>query len=267
MRYFNLKNSIAILTIIITAACEEVIDIDLNSSNPVLVAEGVIDNESPAWIRLSYTSDYFDTEQATIEENATVVISDNVGNSETLEYIADGLYQGSEMIGTSNKEYIITIQKDDGEFNATSKLYQPSEFISVTFEKNENIKPGQDETYVITIIFKDDLSVRNYYLFKFHTSGEAETNSYYLVDDYYYENAGEIEYSPLRINFELGDEVIIELYSIDEDAYIYYSELNDIGGGGMLGSSTPYNPKSNFGSEVLGYFTAWSRVEYITTVQ
>lgn len=87
------------------------------------------------------------------------------------------------------------------------------------------------------------------------------------MDDDYYENTGNIEYSALRLNFDLGDDVIIELYSIDDDTYIYYSELNDGSGSMMGGSSTPYNPKSNFGSDVMGYFAAWTKVEYEATVQ
>ncbi|MCP4763511.1 MAG: hypothetical protein GY870_17185, partial [archaeon] len=52
----------------------------------------------------------------------------------------------------------------------------------------------------------------------------------------------------------------IEVISIDEKTFTYYNQLNDIRGGGM-GGSTPYNPHSNFGEEVMGYFTAWSFVE------
>lgn len=265
----KIRNIMAVLMVLFLSSCEEVIDIDLNSSNPVLVAEGVIDNESPAWIRLSYTSDYFETEQAKFEEGASVIISDNAGNSETLEYVSDGLYQGSNLIGNDNDQYTITILKDDIEYTASSKLFPASEILSVSFEENENLKPGQDESYNITMSFKDDPLINNFYLIKFQTSGDVEddANSYYLVDDSYYGNTGDIEYSPMRLNFELGDEVMIELYSIDEDTYVYYSELNDAGGGMMGGSSTPYNPKSNFGSEVLGYFAAWSMVAYNTKVE
>jgi len=46
-------------------------------------------------------------------------------------------------------------------------------------------------------------------------------------------------------------------YSIDEGTYDYYSALNDINGNGM-GGSTPYNPPSNFGDNIMGYFRAWS---------
>ena len=267
--FIRIRNIVAVLMIVILASCEKVIDIDLNSSNPVLVAEGVIDNESPAWIRLSYTTDYFDTEQAKFEQGAFVIISDNTGQTETLEYVSDGLYQGKDLIGSTDNQYTISIFKDGVEYEASSKLFPPSEILSVSFEKNDNQKPGQDETYIITINFKDDPSTKNYYLIKYQTSEEVEddANNYYLIDDEYYENTGEIEYSPFRTNFEIGDEVLIELYSIDKDTYIYYSELDDAGGGMMGGSSTPYNPKSNFGNDVMGYFAAWTKVEYYATVE
>lgn len=263
----SIRVIVAFLMIVLLASCEKVIEIDLNSANPVLVAEGVINNESPAWLRLSYTSDYFETEQSTVEQGASVTISDNAGHAETLEYVSDGLYQGKDLVGKFDNEYTISIVKDGVEYEASAKLFPPSEFLSVSFDKNSKQKPGQDKTYVITVNFKDDTEDKNFYLLKFLINGEFESNSYYLVDDDFYENTGEIEYSPFHLDFELGDEVLIELYSIDEDAYIYYSALNDTEGGMMGGSSTPYNPKSNFGSEVLGYFAALTKVEYNTIVE
>jgi len=80
LKYLSGKlNSIAILVGIVSSlalsSCEKVIDIDLNSSNPVLVAEGKIVKDSTVWIKLSYTTDYFNVEKAVFEENATVVLS------------------------------------------------------------------------------------------------------------------------------------------------------------------------------------------------
>ena len=269
MKYYStqLRNIFGLFMVVFLSSCEEVIDIDLNSSNPVLVAEGAIDNESPAWIRLTYTTDYFETEEAKFESTATVTITDNVGHSEILEYVSEGLYQGSDLIGAFYDQYTISILNNGIEYEASSKLFPPSEIRSVSFEENENLKPGQDESYTITINFEDDPLTNNYYLFKYWINGDLETNSSYLVDDSYYENTGLIEYSPFRLNFEMDDELRIQLYTIDEDTYVYYSELNDAEGGMMGGSSTPYNPESNFGAEVLGYFAAWSMVEYDTKVE
>ena len=186
MKFTSLKTTIAFLTIVLCTSCEEVIDIDLNSANPVLVAEGVVDNELPAWVRLTYTSDYFDAEQAKVEPGATVIISDKQGNTETMEYIADGLYQARNFIGNPNNQYTLSIIKDGVEYQASTMLLPPSEILSVSFEENENLRPGQTETtYAITINFKDDTLSRNYYLIKFQTSGELDEDagSYYLIDE------------------------------------------------------------------------------------
>lgn len=241
----TISNTIAAFLILFLAtSCEEVIEIDLNSSNPIMVVEGAIDNGEPAWINISYTTDYFDSEQANVEAEATVIISDNAGQSETLEYISGGLYQGKDLIGSWDKQYTVIIRKDDIEYEASSTLFPPSEIFTVKFEENINQKPGQDSTsYTISINFKDDPLSRNYYLIKYRTNGVTGTNSYFLVDDYSYENTGTIEYAPMRSNFTPDDEVMIELYSIDEATYIYYSELNNAGGDSMLGSSTPFTPK------------------------
>lgn len=262
-----IKNSIAVILIVMMTSCEEVIEIDLNSSNPVLIAEGVIDNESPAWVRLSYTSDYFDTEKGAVESGASVTISDDAGHSETLTYTSDGIYQGKDLIGSLDHQYTLSINHGDVSYTASSKLYSPSEIISVSFDENANQKPGQDKTYGVTVNFKDAIQMDNYYMFKFLINKESENNSYYLVDDEFYENTGEIEYSPFHLDFELGDSVLINLYSIDEETYVYYSELSDSEGGMMGASSTPYTPKSNFGSDVLGYFVAWTKVEQQTIVE
>ncbi|MCT4645404.1 MAG: hypothetical protein N4A74_10500, partial [Carboxylicivirga sp.] len=43
-----------------------------------------------------------------------------------------------------------------------------------------------------------------------------------------------------------------------EGTYEYYSQLDEIIDQQGGGSSTPFNPESNMGKDVLGYFRAWS---------
>ena len=252
----------------LSVACEEVIELDLNSANPMVVVEGNININTPAWVKITYSTDYFDAEKPNVEPNATVIITDSDGQSETLEYAEDGLYQGHELLGKANTHYTVTIEIDDLEYEATTTLNAPSEILEVSFEETIMQKPGQDSTsYTISMNFTDDPVAKNYYMIKFNSNGINAVNSYFLVDDISYGNAGLIEYTPLRSNFSANDEVIIELFSIDEDTYIYYSEMNNSNGDSMLSSSTPFTPNSNFGSNVLGYFAAWSRVDFQVTVE
>lgn len=261
------KNNVFLLiALLFTAtACEEVIEIDLNSTNPLIVVEGVIEKDSPAWIQLSYTSDYFTPEEAVMINNAKITITSNTGESEILTYIGEGNYKGVELLGIEKQRYDISIQFDDEFYTASTNIYAASEILDVEIEENSMQRPGHDASYSASITFKDEIGLNNFYMLKYIINGELQTVRYSLVDDSFYNDKGSIEFTPMMLNLELNDVVEVLLYSIDEDTYVYYSQLNDQGGN-MMNSSTPYNPKSNFGINVLGYFTGWSVVSYEFTV-
>lgn len=257
-------NSIAVLTFVLSflilTSCEEVIEIDLNSSNSVLVAEGQIEKDSAAWLRLSYTIDYFNNEKEIYEENATVVLTDKNNNSETLVYVGNGLYKGNLLLGKVDEKYSLSIITDN-EYTAVSALRQPSEIYEIEIEESDMQKPGQkDVSYSLRIKFADEPVVENFYLIKLIINNELD--SYVLLDDNVFLVGDTINYPLIRKSFLKDDKVIINIYSVDKDTYRYYTQLNDAvsGGNGPGGTSTPYNSISNFGKDVMGYFAAWSYV-------
>jgi hypothetical protein len=248
-------------------SCEEVIDIDLNSSAPQLIAEGLIEKDSVGWVKLSYTTDYFTSEESEYEENATVILTDKSGNSEMLTYCGDGLYKGDSIIGNINDEYTMTIEENGNEYQAVSGLYSAVQVYSVYYDKQESKGPGAEGTnYELVISFSDDPLTDNYYLIKFWVNDTLETDNYTLLKDSYYTTHNVIEYTTSKFELEENDKVVISVYSIDEDAYTYLNELNDLSGFSMS-FSTPYNAESNFGSDLLGYFMARSSTTVCTVVQ
>ncbi|WP_372772818.1 DUF4249 domain-containing protein [Mangrovibacterium sp.] len=258
-QYTSLKYLALIVFAFLSASCEEVIEIDLNSASPKLVAEGLIEKDSVAWIRLSYTTDYFATDQTTYAEDATVVLYDQSGRSEKLNYYGDGLYKGEILKGKVNEDYRISVEESGSTYQAATRLMAPSKIYSVSFEEQEAKRPGETTSnYELTINFSDDPETDNYYLIKFWINDTLYADNYIYLKDSYYTTDKVVEYSPFRIEFEQNDRVFVKLYSIDEDSYTYFNQLNDISGSEMGGSSTPYNPQSNFGSDVLGYFMATS---------
>ena len=259
-RIFPKLHYITILALsLFIVSCEEVINIDLKSSSPVLVAEGAIEQDSAGWVKLSYTTDYFTNRDPQFVENATVKLTDDLDNSEILNYQGNGLYKGTLLKGLANREYMLNISGQDFNFYARSKLVAPSQIYSVNFEVLDMQPPGEmKKLYTAILKFRDDLLIDNYYMVKFWRNGNPDDNGYTLIRDSYYNSGDTIEYSTWRNTFELGDTVNIRLFSIDRNFYAYYSQLNDISETGMGGSSTPYNPKSNFGPSVMGYFGACS---------
>lgn len=264
-QFTTLKYLTLVLLALFVVSCEEVIDIDLNSSAPKLVAEGYIEKDSLSYVRLTYTSDYFTTEAAVYINDAMVQISNEQGDSETLVFKGDGLYKGNSLIGTENTSYTMQIEGADFSHEAISKLFPPVQNLSLSFEKNINPHPSQSsDNYTSIIRFNEAPTTETYYLIKFWVNGVLNTDRYHCIKDTYYADGDIIEYAPFFMSFEQDDEVVVYVYSIDEDAYTYFNQLNDLSGSGM-NSSTPYNPQSNFGNEVLGYFisTSYNSVQSI----
>lgn len=246
--------------------CEEEIDIDLDDADAVLVAEGVIEPGEPVWLQLSYTTDYFSDDDPDYADRATVYLIDGQGERDTLTYQGDGLYSGSNILGEVGTKYTLSVYEDNKGYQASSTLLEASSILNVWFEEADSEFGDDEDDYEIHVEISNDTEQTNYYLFKFYTNGEFEDDQYSLANSSYYTDGTTLEYSTSQIDFEEGDEVKIVVYRINKDSYTYYSELNDILETEIGGYSTSYNPISNFGDDVLGYFSAWSYDSYETTV-
>lgn len=243
---------------LLMASCEKVIEIDLNSSNPILAADGKMELDSTAWIKLSYTTDYFDIETPIYLEDATVIISNSKDESEVLVYEGEGMYIGQTMRGEANETYTISIEDELDIFMASAELYGPPEIIELSFAESFFFNPHSGKiSYSPTIKFVDDPAVKNYYMVKIWKNDTIISTRYTSFEDTFFNINDTISYSPFAANFDLYDEIVVKVYSIDEETDKYYNQLNDNQGGGPPGG-TPYNPRSNFGYKVLGYFTASS---------
>lgn len=74
-------------------------------------------------------------------------------------------------------------------------------------------------------------------------------------------DGNEIEYDRIRTAFELNDFVFVELLSIDEATYEYYSTLGNAiasSSGSKIQTKIPANPNSNISGNALGYFGAFT---------
>lgn len=270
MKNITFKYSLIIIISIVISflftSCEKVIDIDLNSSSPVLSIDGKMEKDSLAWVRLSYTSDYFNNESPKYLEDALVIISNSKGEMEEFQYFGEGVYRGQNMLGESDETYTLSVEDDNDIHVANSELFAPTQIIDVTFSKSVFSNPHSDKVkYMPTIKFTDDRNRSNYYMLRFWKNDTLTRTSYTTIEDKYFIDNDTIVYDAFRNNVEPGDHLKIRIYSIDKETDTYYSQLNDNqGGGGMSG--TPYNPRSNFGYDVMGYFTARSYDEIETIV-
>ncbi|MDT8402144.1 MAG: DUF4249 family protein [Bacteroidales bacterium] len=246
-----------ILSIVLACmSCEEIIDINLNDAAPVLVAEGSILLNDICRVRLSYTSDYFDSDLPLPEENAVISIADSENRSEVLENLGGGFYEGNIIKGLPGHTYTLSISAGSKDYLARSTLNRQPELLLLDYEQLDIPHYYNDTIFTIKSAIVDDIHAENYYLFRYYRNDEMIRGYYSTYSDRFL-SADTIVYSEYRLDFYRGDTVRVELYAIDKAIYTYFNLVNDVLFSAMS-SSTPFNPSSNFSPGILGYFMAAS---------
>lgn len=259
----NLIYCLSILTVL--TSCTKVIDVDLNEADPKFVIEGNYTAEdSTVRVQLTLTSNYFDNNPSPTVDNLVVVITDHLGNSQTVPFIGNGYYELTNYIPIFNTNYTMTVQYNGTTYTAVSKMNSPVALEPITYEYYPaffGLEPG----YLAYLRFNDPPGVENNYIVAVSLNHveENKLTDLYLQDDIY--SDGNLVERPLFRDefFQIGDTVGLELRSVDKAVYDYYSEILTIAGG--QSSAAPANPKSNWDNKALGYFSAYSnsRIEVV----
>jgi hypothetical protein len=271
---------VALTILIISTSCEEVIDVDLNSSDPGFVIEAIIYKDSLSLVRLTRTTSYFSQEDPAFIEDATIWISDGI-SMEELNYMGNGYYTGNTMVGTEGRTYEIEIIYNGIIYKGSSYMPLKTDIVSVSFSKDESktiFNPFGKRIFVIGCEFIDDPAKDNFYMIRYILDGKVLKDSYYLLTEQnatngYISNANLNNTDNDTIRFEEwmfyeGGEVEIQLFSIDESVYNYFIQLNDVlYWKRMVMAPTPYNPLSNINYGALGYFAAWAYDSEIITLE
>ncbi len=256
--------AVTISVLITMSSCEEIIEIDLNSSDPVLVIEASLYKDSVSVVHLSKTANYFSIDEPTPIEDAAVTIT--AGNlSEKLSYTGNGNYIGQSIVGTEGKNYDVEILWNDTEYTGRAFLPKQTEIISLKVIEFQPPSPHAPIFLQIESTFLDDPEMENFYLIRYIQNDTVLKGQYFAFSDLMAFN-DTISFTNPMVSFDSGDEVVLKIFSIDEPLYNFYVQLNDALSGGMAMSSTPYNPTSNI-EGAMGYFAAWSYDADTITIQ
>lgn len=247
-----MKNLLIIFVAVITSAlifsCQKVIDLDLNSENPKYVVEGIVTKgETVHRVKITRTLDFDENKPFPVVNNATVVISDNAGNSQTLTFIADGIYETVGFLGVEGRTYTITVTVDGKIFTAQSTM--PTEVVLESLEVL-SIPFGGDTIRSLVPKRLDQAGVPNYYQYDLYQNGER-LEGVYLQDDQF--SDGLMNEQPIfGGDYIPGDTADVIMYCIDKPVYKYFYSIDANTGS----TASPANPDSNFGKACLGYFSA-----------
>lgn len=243
-------------------SCEDVIDVDLDTTEPRLVIDASIDwlkntpgNEQK--IRLSTTTGYYNDEFPTVSgAHVTISNSSNTVFSFT-ENPGTGEYVCTNFQPVIGENYTLTILLNGETYTATEKMMGVVDIEDNIQQNNAGGMAGDE--IEITYYYKDDGSQLDYYLYSYKIPQVAFPQ--YEVED---DDDTQGGLTPVYFSDEdlkSGDIVNIKLYGISKRYYEYFRKLlNASGNDGNPFSTVPTDVRGNVinqtnnGNFTYGYF-------------
>ena len=250
---------ILVITIFVFAGCEKVINLNLVESKPQLVIEGLItDGVGPYTVKLSKTGSYFDEPVLPLVSKAVVVISDNLGITDTLKETKPGIYLTSKVKGIPGRTYNLSVLSENIRYTGSSTMFSHVPIDSLRLRKSYSDgiaigSDGQQDARVEIHCFFRDPPEKNFYRAYIYTNGNRGYEDYKLYDDQY-TNGKQTDLQVKRAH--IGDKIRVDLFSLDKSTYEYYRTFTDLIHSNPIFGSTPMNPNTNLTNGALGFFGA-----------
>ena len=167
----NYIKGLLILSGIVFASCEDVIDVDVNNAEPRLVIEASLDWEkgtagNTQTIKLSMSSPYFSTEEDTSVSGATVTVT-NTNSGAIFNFVDenDGSYTINNFVPVIGDTYHLDVSYNGENYEATETLMSVSDINSIT----QSIEGGfDDELLEVNVYFDDPEDEENHYLILYY---------------------------------------------------------------------------------------------------
>ena len=272
-----MKKNIFILAVtLFTFSCEDVIDLDVPTSEPKLVIDasinwfiGTTGNEQE--IKLTLSAPYFDDEVPPAN-GAQITITDNQNN--IFQFIEDGntgIYKNSTFIPTIDETYDLTIIYNGETYIASEeplKSVSPIEYIE---QNNDGGFSGEE--IEIKVYFTDPRDEENYYFFEYIASVENIPTIDTFQDEFV--NGNQIFGFYVNEDLEPGETLTARHFGVSEGFYEFMFILlqqNSEDGGGPF-ETQPATVRGNCINQTnadnfpLGYFRLSEVDEFIYTVE
>lgn len=235
-------------------SCEKEVTIDLNSSEPRIVIEGLVQLDTLAYVRITKSKDYNADGGFPAVTGAIVTLSDNAGNKEILAQDIRGLYAARTMKGVKGRTYNLVVEVEDQVFTSTSAMPDYVGIDSVYMD----YYPVFKEAYPM-VQFKDIAGQANYYRHTLSVNGKRvkiangdvtddKDRDGRVIDQIMYVEENNLE----KDKIEKGDTITTSLLCLDKGAYTFFESMSRM-------DMTLTNPTSNIKGGALGYFSAFTK--------
>ena len=229
-----------ILFSIILISCEEIIEIDLNSSDPKIIIEANLTNSvKHNFIYITESTDYYNPDPYKTLSGAEIFLKDEGGETITFEEVSPGKYQNKELNIQQQSQYNIEVNLMGQKYTSTSFAPEIIEIDSLGY-KLESRPFNKDKQFLELHVY-------------FQDNPDRLTNGN-MIDFFFFNFDNDEE-------FNSGDIIEVELHSIDEQTYLYFNTLRKAlarSSGGPFGSTAPANPINNWSNDALGYFSTFT---------
>lgn len=270
MMFFKKIQQLFLLMVglLVWTSCEKDVILDLSDveGQYVIVEANITDGEEIQWVKLSYSSSYYDVTRGRGITDATVKIEsgDDIfvfeqWNSDTLP----GYYYNTEIPQQlQEKVYELSIEVEGEKYTASSELMPVPSIDSLSIKINPFSELGftQDTIYDIFVHFRDLPAQENYYLFNYAVNDTLRTprpSDKALVSDENLEETVSLAiFNINREDIEDGDEIMLEIRSISKENFDFYNIFftqTDLSGNPFAGAP-PANIPTNLSAGARGFF-------------
>ncbi len=265
-----------ILSAFIFSSCEKVVELKVDSGEPILIIDSQLSTEKEPWVvTLSLTQPYFD--QSTIDYigSATVTIADNNGRTDTLNHTTDGVYVSDDSLACeSGMTYTLSVVYLNNTYTATEQCFyqEPIDFIRsyflpeangfipkgyYVFQKSLEYEPEGD--FYMWKIYQNDTNLLDQIGYQIENDENREGGYWNIAidpDDPLKDIDRGVFPRPFPYNFEKGDSVRVEQYRISREYYNFIGEFsNQQNRSGTPFDPPPSNPKTNIIGGAYGFFS------------
>lgn len=271
-----------IIFIALLAACEDPIDVTLESGPKQIVVDAWITDESrPQTIRLTFSQDYLDNALPSEVSEASVNVQSDNGNEYNFEYTSEGNYVWTpgpgESLGKVGDNYVLNISYNGENYSALSSMNRVPVIDSILQEYRDDEVflddgiycnffardfVGEGDTYWIKT-FKNDTFLNK--AAEFNIAYDAAFDSGSEVDGLFFiapirEFANATDDDGIPVSWTPGDQIRIEIHSITNASFDYLETLRDqlLNGSNGIFAEPLANPVGNIETTgdipVLGQF-------------
>jgi hypothetical protein len=253
-------------------ACTERIDVELDDTFTRLVVYGSVTTDTTRhYVELSTTSSYYYNEAPPPVTGASLEISDDLGNTESLTEAEPGKYSTSPLFfALPGRTYTLRIelaQEINGHrsYMASSSVnpIYPIDSIGLVYQPDW----GEKGFYEITCYYQDPPTT-DFYMFNIFKNGVLITDTIserFVTDDAFYNGnytngigVGYLNQSKESEVLSVGDTVTFQGCDITEEYYDFIVTLQtETGYQNPLFSGPPANVKGNISNGAAGFFAAY----------